>query len=361
MTCISIGILAHNEADVIQAALLSLLTQTIFDDPQITVEVIVVANGCSDGTEAIAQTFIQQSADWLSDRNTRWKVCTLPEPGFANAWNTFTHQLSSSSADYLFSMNADIQLLEPTTFSSMVQILEDCPEAWVAVDKKLKDVAFKANKTLADRVSLRVSKISGERAITGGPAWISGQLYCARAGMLRKLWLPLTLPTDDSFIYTMVVTNFLTEPPDPKRVLLAPAAAHTFEAYTGIKRLFKHEKWLIYGVAVNEILYSYLRGMAEAQNVCLFIQKQNKDNPAWLDDLIQEATLHRFGWFIPPFVLTRRFQSLRSKPLLKALLMLPLSTAAFLVDATLALQVNATMNRNAGLSTWGKSGSWGKK
>lgn len=360
MTHISIGILAHNEAEVIQSTLTSLLAQTLFDDPYIKAEVVIVSNGCTDDTAAIAEQFIRQSADRLAATNASWKVGDIPEAGLANAWNTFIHRLSSPSADYLFIMAADIQLLEPTTFSSMVRILEDRPEAWVSVDKKIKDVALKADKTLADRLSVRISKISGERPVAGEPAWISGQLSCSRANILRKFWLPLTLPTDDSFFYTMVVTNFLTEPPKPERVLLAPAAAHAFEAYTGIRRLLKHEKWLIFGATVNEILYAHLRSTAQEQHVCSFIRAQNQTNPVWLNELVQTKTLNRCGWFIPRFILIRRFQSLRSKPLLKAILMLPLSVAAFLVDAFVAFQVNAAMIRSGGLPTWTGSGSWGK-
>ncbi len=362
MTHISIGILAYNEADIIQSTLDALLTQSIFQDPHITSEIVVVPNGCTDETAAIAKAYLKDADDQLDASRVRWKVCNLQQAGLANAWNTFIHELSSTAADYLFVMSADIHLIEPKTFRSMVHILEDRPEAWVSVDQRIKDVTFKENKTPADWLSVWISKISGGQAVEGEPAWISGQLSCTRAAILRKLWLPLTLPTDDSFFYTMVVTNFLTESPKPERVLLAPAAAHTFEAYTNIKKLFKHEKWLIFGSAVNELLYKHLQQFqpTHRSDICLAICESNQKNPVWLNEMVQKVTLNSQGWFIPKFVLRRRFQSLRSKPVAKAVVMLPLSVAAFLVDALLAFQVNAEMNKKGGLATWKGSGSWGK-
>lgn len=362
MAHVSIGILARNEEDVIKSTLASLLTQTIFKTPDITSEVVVVPNGCTDNTAAISSSFLQSSEDCFNTKQVSWKVCEIEQPGLANAWNTFIHKLSSPSVDYLFVMSSDIELIEAETFHSMVNILEERPEAWVSVDKRIKDVAFKEHKTIADHLSVWVSKISGARFTEGEPAWISGQLSCTRAHVLRKVWLPITLPTDDSFFYTMVVTNFLTESPKPERVLLAPSAAHTFEAYTGIKRLFKHEKWLIFGAVVNDLLFSYLKNISKFSNqdVCVFIQHENENNPFWLNELIQKTTLNSQRWFIPRFIMVRRFQSLQAKPLLKAILLLPLSIVAFLIDAFLAFQVNTEMNRKGGLATWTDSGSWGK-
>ena len=362
MTHISIGILAYNETAIIQSTLDALLTQSVFQDPHITSEIVVVPNGCTDDTAAIAEAYLKSAGDRLDADRVSWKVCNLQQAGLANAWNTFIHELSDASADYLFVMSADIHLIEPETFRSMVRILENRPEAWVSVDRRIKDVAFKENKKLADWLSVWISKISGGQATEGEPAWISGQLSCTRAAILRKLWLPLTLPTDDSFFYTMVVTNFLTEPPKPERVLLAPAAAHTFEAYTSARKLFKHEKWLIFGSAVNELLYTHLQQFQLTYNsdICLAIRESNQRNPAWLNEMVKKVTLNSKGWFIPKFILLRRFQSLQSKPVAKAVVMLPLSIIAFLVDASLAFQVNSEMNKRGGLATWKGSGSWGK-
>ncbi|NJM98914.1 MAG: glycosyltransferase family 2 protein [Phormidesmis sp. RL_2_1] len=201
MTHISIGVLAHNEANVIRSTLAALLMQSIFTDPHMSCEIVVIPNGCTDDTATIAEDILNHACDRSSKtKNTLiWKVCNLQEAGLANAWNMFIHELSSPTADYLFVMAADIQLIERETFSSMVSILENRPEAWVSVDKAIKDVVFKDHKTLVEKLSVWASQLSGERASEGEPAWISGQLSCTRAAVIRKLWLPLTLPTDDSF------------------------------------------------------------------------------------------------------------------------------------------------------------------
>ncbi|MGI8933693.1 MAG: glycosyltransferase family 2 protein, partial [Phormidesmis sp.] len=178
MTHISIGILAYNEAAIIQSTLDALLTQSVFQDPHITSEIVVVPNGCTDDTAAIAEAYLKGAGDRLNASKVSWKVCNLPQAGLANAWNTFIHELSSPSADYLFVMSSDIRLIEPETSRSLVRILDDRPEAWVSVDQRIKDVAFKENKTPADWLSLWISKISGGHSVEGEPAWISGQLSC---------------------------------------------------------------------------------------------------------------------------------------------------------------------------------------
>ncbi|HEY9611936.1 glycosyltransferase family 2 protein [Allocoleopsis sp.] len=360
---ISIGILAYNESAVISTTLNSLLQQSLFSEPNpdMVIEIVVVPNGCKDDTAAISRATLAELIKPSLHTNVNWRVCEVEQAGLANAWNLYIHEFSDPQADYLFVMSADIQLLDPQTLRSMVQILETRPEAWVSVDKRIKDVSLKEKKSLMEQLSTLVSGLSGSKAVEGSAAWISGQLSCTRAKVLRRIWMPTTLPTDDAFLYTMIVTDFLKAPEEPNRVILASSASHVFEAYTDMNRLLRHEKWLIFGQAVNELLYAdLLENSKEQQDITLLIKQRNERDPFWLNKLVQTAINEKGGWLIPNFILIRRFQSLFYKPIYKAILLFPLAFAAFILDAILAFQVNLELHSKGGVGYWLGSGGWGK-
>jgi glycosyltransferase involved in cell wall biosynthesis len=350
---ISLGILAYNEALVIPTTLESLFKQTLFTEPNPDweIEIIVIPNGCKDDTAQVAETTLKNLFSPPLYPDIHWQVHKIEQPGKSNAWNLFVHQFSDPKSEYFFLMDADIQLLHPQTLNSMVEILEAKPEAWVAVDKPIKDIAIKTDKTLIEQLSVWASGLSGNKAVEGGASWICGQLYCARSSVLRSLRLPTTLPTNDAFLYTMIVTDGLKSPENPNHVILAPSASHIFEAYTDISRLFRHEKWLICGHAVNQLLYADLKAhQTEEPNIGALIQRRNQQNPLWLNQLIQQKIEEKNGWLIPRFILIRRFKSLVKKTIPKAILFFPLALTAFLIDLVLAIQVNQEMQENKGYS-----------
>lgn len=358
---ISIGIVAYNESEWIGRMLNSLFEQSLFNQSlsdqsvaKLQLELIVLPNGCTDDTAEVARQAIASAVDPSTHKNLEWDVREIAQASKGNAWNLFVHEFSSRKAQYLFLMDSDIQLLNPNTLSSMLKTFEQSP-ARVVVDKPIKDVVLKPEKTLREHLSAAVSGLSGGRQATvGGPAWICGQLYCAEAKALRQIWLPTTLPAQDSFLYTMIVTDSLQTGQHPERVILAGSASHAFEAYTSMKRLLKHERWLISANAVNELLFSNLKatGMVGSQ-AGTYIMQNNLENPQWLSHLIQTAAARR-RWLIPRFILTRRFSSLTHKSWYKAAVLFPLTLAAFLIDLYLAIQVNQELHQGAGLGYWGK-------
>jgi glycosyltransferase involved in cell wall biosynthesis len=347
---ISLGILAYNEALVIPKTLESLFKQSLLTEPNGNweIEIIVIPNGCKDDTAQVAQTTLKNLLSTTLYPDIHWQVHEVEQPGKTNAWNLFVHQFSHPKAEYIFLIDADIQLLHPQTLNSMVEILEAKPEAWVAVDKPIKDIAIKTNKTLIEQLSVWASGLSGNKAVEGGASWICGQLYCARSSILRKISLPLAVQNDDSFIYTMIVTDGLKCSEEPNRVILAPSASHIFEAYTEIGSLFRHEKWLIFGQVINELFYADLKSnQCEKKYISAIIQEKNEQDPLWLNQLIQQEIQVKGGWLIPNFILIRRFKSLAGKPILKAILFFPLAFVAFLIDLVLAIQVNQEIQANS--------------
>ncbi|TAF17834.1 MAG: glycosyltransferase family 2 protein, partial [Nostocales cyanobacterium] len=160
---ISIGILAYNESREISTTLKSLFEQSIFQDANANteIEVIVVPNGCTDDTADITQTTLQNLETSTQNPTVSWRICEIEEAGKPNAWNLYVHQFSRPDADYLILMDADIQFLEPKTLYQMLQTLETNSQAWISVDKLVKDVALKPQKNLMEKLSVAVSGVSG--------------------------------------------------------------------------------------------------------------------------------------------------------------------------------------------------------
>lgn len=355
---ISIGILAYNEAGFISRMLHSLLQQSLFTDPkpELEIEIIVLPNGCTDDTAGIARATLEQLTPSLNARNIHWQVSEIQQPGKSNAWNVYVHSFSAEEAQYLFLMDSDIEFLDSKTLESMITVLETRPEVWVAVDKPMKDVKLKPKKNLVEMLSAHVAGLSGHKAIEGGEAWICGQLYCSRSEILRKIWMPTTLPGEDSFLYDMVTTQGLTTSMETHRVVLSPSASHVFESYTGVQKLLRHEKWLIISATVNKLLYRDLLSQVQNfQETGLLIQKRNQQNPTWLNELVEKATQENSRWLIPQHILTRRFQSLQNKSLVKKILFFPLASLAFVIDLTLAVQANGEIYQGKAMGYWGKS------
>lgn len=352
---VSIGIVAYNESNLIGKMLSSLFDQSLFKQaaPQLQVELIVLPNGCTDNTAEVARRELDLLADPLVHNNLDWNVNEIDQAGKSNAWNLFVHEFSSREADYFFLMDSDIQLLDQNTLCSMLETFAQS-QACVVVDRPIKDVVLKADRTLIEHLSAAVSGLSGGQSIAGKPAWICGQLYCAEAEALRQICLPTTLPAQDGFLYTMIVTNSLQSDRNPSRVILADSASHMFEAYTGVRRLLKHERWLIIASAVNELIFSNLKetGMV-GRKAGAYIMKNNRENPQWLGSLVETAAA-RQRWLIPRFILIRRFSSLAGKPWHKLVVLVPLALAAFLADLFLAVWANQELHQGSALGHWGK-------
>ena len=372
---ISIGVMAHNEAGRIASTLRSLLSQDLLraknsSDPAFPtaqVELRILANGCTDRTAQIAQQILTETTQTEHFSRLRWSVDVIEQPGKANAWNLFVHQLSHPEANYLFLVDADIELLGYHTLQSMVATLTQHPEACAAVDRPIKDIVLKTtSKTLPEKLSAALSHLSGkqfekaaasEENTRASPTWLCGQLYCGRAATLRQLHLPISSLAEDGLLYQLLVTDGLRSPANPYRVILAPSAAHAFEAYTQLGLLLKHERWLIASNSANDLLLDrlYLRGLAGTE-ASQYIHRCNQENPFWFHELVAAEAQHR-RWLIPRLILTRRFVSLSQKSLVKAILMLPVAIAAFLVDVWLAYLANRDLHRGIALKYWGKPGT----
>lgn len=117
---LSVVILAYNEADNITACLASVAAniQSLVVAKRASfeqVECLVVANGCSDNTAALARQF---NAPWV-------KVFEIERGDKANAWNRAVHQYSKPAQYYVF-LDGDC-LAQPESIAHLLAQLSQRP------------------------------------------------------------------------------------------------------------------------------------------------------------------------------------------------------------------------------------------
>ena len=207
---LSLGIFAHNEERNIGATLESLFSQTLFDGAAArklgveALEVLCLANGCRDRTLEVARSYGLDLPPHVT-----YRVVDLPEPGKSRTWNAFVHELSAGNATFLVAMDADIIFEQDDVLEQLVRRLLDDPRAQVSTDTPLKALAADpASLSMADRASVAASSQASKEGV------LCGQLYCARADILRKIWLPPALPVEDGFLGAMIKTSGFTSPDD---------------------------------------------------------------------------------------------------------------------------------------------------
>lgn len=326
---LSVGILARNEEKTIGAALASLFKQSLFPrlaERGLFCEVLCVANGCTDGTEQVAARAIGVRVEGALDEPVG-KVVSLAERGRNNAWNQFVHRLSAREAEYLVFMDADIVLRGVDTLWKMLAALEQEPSAHAAVDVPRKDLLFKQRKSLRERLSLAVSQLTRH-----APAQLCGQLYCIRAEVARKVYLPRDLAAcEDGFIKSLLCTDFLACALTPERIRLADGAEHIFAAYTSAADVFRNQKRQVMGQTIVHILIdNHLKELPETQRACLAETLRHRDeaDPAWLKRLIADHLKERrFFWRLYPGFIRYPFRRWLALPVAKRLVCFPAAVA----------------------------------
>ncbi len=349
---LSVAILAHNEAHSIPTLLRSLWQQSWLKNLNHGnfVEIIVIPNGCTDNTAEVAQKNLKNLAAKVNSDLFQWKICEVTESGKSNAWNLFVHQFSAKDADLFCFMDADIEMYAPDTLAKMLDVLKENPEYWIALDRPIKDVELKNNKSFLEQLSVAVSKSSNE-----GQLYICGQLYCARASVLRNIWMPPGLPVEDGFLTQMIISeNFtLKNPTFDKRIVRVTEASHIFEAYINPFELLNHEVRVVVGIVINIFLTQYFEARCNEQLTAgMLIAKMNSENHFWLNDFVKNFIPKRSWWIIPISLVFRRYRALKNHSLFKALLRIPIATLAFVVDLSVFIRANITLHRKVITNYW---------
>ncbi|EEF63228.1 glycosyltransferase family 2 protein [Pedosphaera parvula] len=333
---ISIGIIAWNEEKGIRATLESLFQQSLFQrlgERGLSCEIVCVANGCTDNTPKVAaQVFAEYSAAHEFRHTFTCRPLDVKERGKINAWNLYVHSLSASEAQFLFLMDADIKFLHPDTLWNMVDALQENETASIATDRPEKSISFKQDKSLFEKISLRVSQMT-----QAGDAQLCGQLYCIRSVIARRIYLPRDLGAcEDGFIKWVVCTDFITKPLNPQRIIIAKDAAHVFDAYTSPSAILRNQKRQMIGQTVVHILIDdYLKTLTvpERLNLAVALREKESADPQWLQRLIGDYIQQtKHFWQLIPGLAGMRFKRIAKLKGLGKVVYLPTAIAGFAVS-----------------------------
>lgn len=344
---ISIGMLAYNEAARIGDTIRAVFAQTLLrsmPDRVMAIELVVVPNGCKDDTADVSRRAIEQELARLPEgvrSRVTARVEELAAPGKSNAWNEFVHRIARQDADAVLMLDSDIGFNHEHCFMMLLEKLEKSPEAWCVVGRPLKDIAFKRNKSLVDRISLL-----GSASTATGPATIAGSMYLIRGEIVRRIWMPVGLLTEDGFLRAMLITEFFTNRSErPDRIVREERASQIFEAVKSPKGLFKHARRLLVGARINACTYDKLWHLPAGEDAGTWAKRQQDANPNWLKDLVRERISGNGWWVMQRGLLMDRFNRVLRKPMPKKLLHLPVAIAAFPFDLAVLLSANRAVRR----------------
>lgn len=344
---VSLGIFAHNEEGNIADTLTSLLGQSIVDgevrrDMGIaSLEILCLANGCTDRTVEIAAGF-QRGIEGVD-----YRVIDLAAPGKSRTWNDYVHRLSDPAADVLVLMDADIVFETADVIETLLRRLRADDGIDATTDTPLKMVLHtKERLSLTDRASVGAS---GQRMLKGA---ICGQLYCARASVLRCIWLPPSLPVEDGFIAAMIKTGGFTRDEEPDRILCVPAARHFYATHLTVGGFIRHEARIIVGSVINFWLFTLLWEQGRTAHVGRFIADRNAADPDWLDRLVEGKVARQGAWLIPTHFMFWRLAPLKGQPFATLVRRAPIALAATLLNLIACLRANAILKRKDAARHW---------
>lgn len=348
---VSIGMLARNEAARIAQTLRSLFEQSVFSAggptlPEAQWELIVVPNGCSDATAEVARAALAQ----LKPAQVSASVVEVRASGKSNAWNRYVHEFSRKDANFILMLDADIEFGHPHTIRNSIEELAATPSADVAVDRPLNSIARKETRTLLESIRIKLS-----RSRFDGPPGIAGSFYCARAPMLRAIWMPLGLAAEDGFLRDMVITNLFRSEVDFGKVVRANDAFHFYEATPDLAQTFKHELRIAIGTALNCYLaWDFLKFATDPKGpgAGVLIKNCIEHDPDWYRKYIDNEITQRGWWVLPKGMVFRSFARLRDLTLPNKVKRMPLVVLLFLFDLAVCVAANNRLKKREAVGFW---------
>jgi glycosyltransferase involved in cell wall biosynthesis len=344
---VCIGILARNEEAGIANVINDLSEQTLLSDCRISVQVHLIANACTDQTVEIArEAFASASFTGLGVCSS---VHEIAEPGKANAWNTFVHQIAPPSTDFVLLLDGDIRIPEPKSLELMVERLAASPGAVVAVDRSVKDIELEQPRGMVERlIRLATGTASDPRTA------IAGACYCARYSEVRKIWMPIGLPGEDGFLRAMLLTSSFEREERTDRLLFVENAYHVFESMRDLMSVVRHNVRLAIGTAINILLFWHFMKLRKEGSVDLgeYVRDRNNRDPNWVNDLIIERLRSSFFPLEPRFLL-RRWRAVHDHPArYRSLKVWTVALLGTLFDLVVFFRATLLMRKGSGIGYW---------
>jgi glycosyltransferase involved in cell wall biosynthesis len=345
---LSLGIFAHDEEQHIAATLeslfrQSLLTEALADELDLSsLEILCLANGCRDRTVEVAGRYGAGLPSHIS-----YGVIDMPQPGKSRTWNAYVHDLSDRGADFLILMDADIIFDADDVLEQLLRQLLTDRHPQVATDTPVKAFTRDAESlSIADRGSLAASEQKTKVGV------LCGQLYCARAATLRRIWLPPALPVEDGYLAAMITTNGFTAPDDLSRIAWVPTARHFFRTHRSVAGYIAHEARIIVGSTINSWLFTVLWREGRKGHAGTFVEGQNRADPDWLSRLIRQKVREGGVWLIPAHFILWRLKPLEGQPLSRKLRRAPIALAATALNFLACVRANSILKRENAAAYW---------
>ena len=326
---VSIGILARNEERSIGNMLRSTMAQTIFAKScpicLDSINLVVVANGCTDNTAAAADRFLAKCS--VERSNVDFSAQLLERGDKANAWNVFVHELSPANADVLVLLDADIEFASKTVLETLLAGFEKDEQAKAVTDVPTAriDRSVGLLAALASRIGTKTGDSINQHAI-------AGSCYAARASVLRGIVIPPGLPVEDGFVRACVVTGGFKHPDISTYVRVEPTVRHYYTPAATLSGVFHHQVRLTLGSLINSVLFDTLwREASAGDTVATVVRRHLENDPKWVSGLLADHVQKRGRWVIPKRFVFRRIERLRSLPITSRLRKWPLTliTTAF--------------------------------
>ena len=343
---VSIGILAYNEACDIGNLISDLANQSLLSNNRLSIEIHVVANGCTDATVDVSKEALSTQA--FQNGNITVFVHNLVRAGKSNAWNELIHTFASPNTDFIFLLDADIRIPEKTTLQLVLDRLNQSKTARVAVDESVKDLSEEAHKSTTERLILAASGTAYNTRTA-----IAGALYCARFEVLKSIWMPIGLPGEDGFLRAMILTSNFTKDENLDCIIFVEGARHIFESMRSIRGVFHHNIRLAIGTAINVLLFKHIRESQSIQkDVSNYIRQRNAVDPVWINELItNEIRRGKYFLFNKNFIL-KRLKMLSSLPFSEQVRRGPIFMLGFVFDVAIFFTANHLMRKGAGAGYW---------
>ncbi|KAA5614043.1 glycosyltransferase family 2 protein [Rhodovastum atsumiense] len=355
---VTVGILAHNEERRLGATIASLFAQSILTgntvESSLRLEIVVVPNGCTDATAAIAERALAEAKTASSRIEVGYKVVSLSRPGKSAAWNELIHEIADPATDIFVMMDADIEFVTTHTIENSIAQLLVSRQGDVVVDLPVNDLVRKAHPNLLERALVQLSAQRLER-----PPGLAGSFYCARGDTLRAIWMPRGLPGEDGFLAAAITTDGFRVAPDSSRIRRAADAAHYYEGLNSVRAIIRHEVRLVIGTAVNVYLcWDVLHFLTDPRGLGAgdLIRRLNQERPTWFEGLVANAIANRGLWALPRGMFRERvwsrFGILSRRPVWRVLHLVPFLLGAFVIELIVLHAANRQLRRGKAIHYW---------
>jgi len=282
---VSIGLLVRDEESRLPATLASLFRQTLFaelDGRGQRAEIWCVAHACADNTAAVAERIFQEQARTHPHAGAFLAhAVSLAMPGHSQAWNLFTHEISSRETRCLILLDASIRLGHVTTLWHLVTGLQRDMFANVTTGSPIHELTLKESPTWRDRLTLLTTQL-----MPRSEPPLTRQLYCIRAETARQIRFPRDLAVgEDLYLEKIVSTDLLRHSPSPARIRKVTGASYVFAAETGVGGLLRQcqRQWIGQACA-HGLLNFHLKFLAFDQDGPLadIVRELDEESPDWM-------------------------------------------------------------------------------